>query len=110
MFFRTSTLNSFIAPARQSLRLNSYSYTFTKMTVPVARPLSSRASAVLKALDLPTDGQPISGVYDGAWGGSGPVVETTCPATGEVLARVITVGLSAPSWRMKMVGRDGETE
>lgn len=74
------------------------------MTVPVARPLSSRASAVLKALDLPTDGQPISGVYDGAWGGSGPVVETTCPATGEVLARVITVGLSAPSWRMKTVG------
>jgi aldehyde dehydrogenase family 7 protein A1 len=84
MLFRSSNLfTTSIRPARFA--------SYTKMTVPVARPLSSRAAAVLKALDLPTDGQPISGVYDGAWGGSGPVVETTCPATGEVLARVITV-------------------
>ncbi|KAL1409729.1 hypothetical protein Q8F55_003726 [Vanrija albida] len=52
-----------------------------------ARALSSRASAVLAALDIPTEGV-IPGVFDGAWGGSGPIIETTCPATGEVIGRV----------------------
>ncbi|KAL5514869.1 hypothetical protein ACEPAG_2185 [Sanghuangporus baumii] len=53
------------------------------------RCLSSRASGVLGALDIPTsDGVELSGVYDGTWGGSGEVFESVCPATGEVLARV----------------------
>jgi hypothetical protein len=58
----------------------------------LTRSLSSRASAVLGALDLPTTGTPeVAGVYDGAWGGSGDVLESRCPATGEVLAHVKTV-------------------
>ena len=88
-----SRSSNIFATAIRPSRFSSTSR-YTKMTVPVARPLSSRASAVLKALDLPTDGQPVQGVYDGAWGGSGPVVETKCPATGEVLARVITVRIA----------------
>ena len=86
MLYRSHNI---FASTFRPLRFASY----TKMTIPVARPLSSRASAVLKALDLPTDGQTVQGVYDGSWGGSGPVVETTCPATGEVLARVVTVSV-----------------
>jgi hypothetical protein len=58
----------------------------------LTRSLSSRASAILSALDLPTDGtSEVPGVYDGAWGGSGDVLESRCPATGEILARVKTV-------------------
>ncbi|KAH8104450.1 NAD-aldehyde dehydrogenase [Phellopilus nigrolimitatus] len=56
-----------------------------------ARVLSSRASAVLSALDLPTtgaSGAELPGVYDGRWAGSGDLLESVCPATGEVLARV----------------------
>lgn len=52
-----------------------------------SRALSSRASAVLGALDIPT-AKEVPGVYDGAWSGSGDVLESVCPATGEVLARV----------------------
>ena len=55
-----------------------------------SRALSSRASAVLGALDIPT-AQEVPGVYDGAWSGSGDVFESVCPATGEVLARVQSV-------------------
>jgi aldehyde dehydrogenase family 7 protein A1 len=54
------------------------------------RALSSRASQVLQAAGLPTDGSTIPGVYDGAWGGSGEIIETLCPATGEVIGRVQT--------------------
>jgi aldehyde dehydrogenase family 7 protein A1 len=53
-----------------------------------ARLLSTRASAVLEAVGLPTGDKVIPGVFDGKWGGSGEVIETKCPATGEVLARV----------------------
>lgn len=60
----------------------------------LARALSSRASAVLGALDIPADSE-VPGVYDGAWAGSGEVLESVCPATGEVLARVKSVRLSA---------------
>lgn len=60
------------------------------MTIQLNRTLSTRASGVLSALGLPTD-QPIRGVYDGQWGGSGPVVDSYCPTTGEVIARVQTV-------------------
>ncbi|KAG9313799.1 NAD-aldehyde dehydrogenase [Chiua virens] len=51
------------------------------------RHLSARASTILGALDIPftTD---IPGVYDGAWGGTGDLLESVCPSTGEVLARV----------------------
>ena len=55
------------------------------------RQLSSRASAVLSALDIPTTGQELDGVYDGEWKGSGKVLESVCPTTGEVLARVKSV-------------------
>jgi len=54
------------------------------------RSLSTRASRVLSALDLPIDSV-IPGVYDGQWKGSGEVVESKCPATGEVIGRIRTV-------------------
>lgn len=68
--------------------------TRTRMTIALngTRALSSRASGVLSALGLSTDA-PIPGVYDGKWGGSGPLVESHCPTTGEVIARVQTVSL-----------------
>lgn len=54
---------------------------------PLARLLSTRASSILSALGLPTTGE-ISGVYDGEWKGSGEVMLSICPTTGEELARV----------------------
>ncbi|CAK5263764.1 unnamed protein product [Mycena citricolor] len=54
-----------------------------------ARFLSSRASNILAALDITTSGE-VHGVYDGEWKGTGDVVESVCPTTGEVLARVKT--------------------
>lgn len=57
----------------------------------LARDLSTRASAVLSALDIPTTPIELEGVYDGAWKGSGEVIQSRCPTTGEVLARVKTV-------------------
>jgi hypothetical protein len=59
------------------------------------RGLSTRASRVLSALDLPVD-TVIPGVYDGQWKGSGQVVESKCPATGEVIGRIRTVSIR--SW------------
>ncbi|KAI0827420.1 NAD-aldehyde dehydrogenase [Trametes gibbosa] len=53
----------------------------------LSRALSSRASAVLSTLDLHSSRE-LSGVYDGEWRGSGEVLESVCPTTGEVLARV----------------------
>lgn len=57
------------------------------------RTLSSRASAILSALDIPTSKE-ISGVYDGEWKGTGDVLESKCPTTGETLARVQFVSVS----------------
>ena len=54
------------------------------------RLLSSRASGILSALDIPTNRE-INGVYDGQWKGSGEVIESVCPSTGETLARIRTV-------------------
>ncbi|KAI6145038.1 NAD-aldehyde dehydrogenase [Pisolithus tinctorius] len=51
------------------------------------RGLSSRASNILGALDIPNSYE-IPGVYDGRWKGSGETLESVCPTTGEVLARV----------------------
>lgn len=62
----------------------------TLRRAPLSRALSSRASAVLSALDLHS-GRELSGVYDGEWHGSGEVLQSVCPATGEVLARVQSV-------------------
>jgi len=52
------------------------------------RSLSSRAAGVLSALNFPTNEAEIPGLYDGQWGGTGDILESRCPATGEVLARV----------------------
>ncbi|PSR81766.1 hypothetical protein PHLCEN_2v6275 [Hermanssonia centrifuga] len=55
----------------------------------LSRLLSTRASTVLAALDIDTsEGSTVLGVYDGTWKGSGEVLESVCPTTGEVLARV----------------------
>ncbi|KAI0694506.1 NAD-aldehyde dehydrogenase [Cytidiella melzeri] len=55
----------------------------------LTRLLSTRASTILNALDLTASSSgTIPGVYDGQWGGSGEIMESVCPATGEVLARV----------------------
>ncbi|KAF9557819.1 NAD-aldehyde dehydrogenase [Agrocybe pediades] len=53
----------------------------------LTRLLSTRASNILTSLGLPTSGE-ISGVYDGQWKGSGDVMHSVCPTTGETLARV----------------------
>src|SRR5712675_926127 len=55
------------------------------------RLLSNRASAVLSALDIPTTPTELPGVYDGEWKGSGDVLQSVCPATGEILANVRSV-------------------
>lgn len=55
-----------------------------------SRHLSTRAASILNALDLPTNAE-IPGVYDGTWGGTGDLLESKCPTTGEVLGRVKTV-------------------
>jgi len=54
-----------------------------------SRALSTRASTILSSLDIPTTGE-IPGVYNGSWGGSGDVLASICPATGEELARVVS--------------------
>jgi aldehyde dehydrogenase family 7 protein A1 len=51
--------------------------------------LSTRASTILSSLDIPTTGE-IPGVYNGSWGGSGDILPSICPATGEELARVVS--------------------
>ncbi|KAJ3504611.1 hypothetical protein NLJ89_g7847 [Agrocybe chaxingu] len=53
------------------------------------RGMSSRASDILSSLGIPTNGE-LSGVYDGQWKGSGDLMSSVCPTTGEVLARVKT--------------------
>ncbi|PCH36897.1 succinate-semialdehyde dehydrogenase [Wolfiporia cocos MD-104 SS10] len=54
---------------------------------PLRRGLSTRASGILSALDIPTDRE-LPGVYHGEWTGTGDILESVCPTTGEVLARV----------------------
>ncbi|KAJ7507257.1 NAD-aldehyde dehydrogenase [Mycena galericulata] len=68
-----------IVPRRVLLRAASRS----------TRSLSSRAANVLSALDISTTAN-VCGVYDGEWKGSGDLVPSLCPTTGEVLARVKT--------------------
>lgn len=56
-----------------------------------SRRLSSRASAILSSLDLLDTRNEIPGVFDGEWKGSGDVLESVCPSTREILARVRAV-------------------
>ncbi|GAA6014212.1 hypothetical protein JCM10207_006133 [Rhodosporidiobolus poonsookiae] len=63
------------------------------MTQTLSRGLSTRSSSILSSLGLPTNGQPIPGVYYSqkqGWGGSGPLESSYNPATGEELAKVAT--------------------
>ncbi|EIW79561.1 NAD-aldehyde dehydrogenase [Coniophora puteana RWD-64-598 SS2] len=62
--------------------------TFSLRRAAAVRALSSRASAILSELDIPTTATEVPGVYDGAWKGSGEILESKCPTTGEVLAHV----------------------
>jgi len=55
----------------------------------LTRLLSTRASAILSSVGIPTAGE-LSGVYDGEWKGSGDLVSSVCPTTGETLATVRT--------------------
>jgi aldehyde dehydrogenase family 7 member A1 len=62
------------------------------MRLSAYRALSTRASTVLSHLDLPVSGSTeIPGVYDGEWKGSGDVLTSFCPTTGEELAKIRTV-------------------
>ncbi|KAF8635573.1 hypothetical protein AX15_000223 [Amanita polypyramis BW_CC] len=51
------------------------------------RSLSHRASNILSSLGFSSTDD-IAGVYDGQWRGSGDILTSVCPTTGEVLARV----------------------
>ncbi|KIY68485.1 NAD-aldehyde dehydrogenase [Cylindrobasidium torrendii FP15055 ss-10] len=53
------------------------------------RALSTRAASVLDKLDIDYNGE-VAGVYDGQWKGSGDIMTSVCPSTGEVLARIRT--------------------
>ncbi len=46
---------------------------------------------MLGALDIPTTPTELPGVYDGEWKGSGDILRSVCPTTGEVLAHVKSV-------------------
>ncbi|KZT43445.1 NAD-aldehyde dehydrogenase [Sistotremastrum suecicum HHB10207 ss-3] len=73
---------SFLTPKLPSVRI-----------LPVSRSLSSRASAILRPLDIPLSGE-IAGAYDGSWKGSGDILESVCPSTGEIIARIRTASPS----------------
>ncbi|KAF6751728.1 succinate-semialdehyde dehydrogenase [Ephemerocybe angulata] len=53
------------------------------------RSLSTRASNILSKFSIRPDAE-LKGVYDGTWRGSGEVIQSVCPTTGEVLANVRT--------------------
>lgn len=57
---------------------------------PHTRSLSAATSSILTRLSLSTDpAQPTPGVYNGTgWGGRGELIQSTNPATGEVLGTV----------------------
>ncbi|CAA7269910.1 unnamed protein product [Cyclocybe aegerita] len=90
---RRSSYLSFNVSSR-SKRRGMYSRKLLRLTLTVGRRfttrgLSSRASDILSSLGIPTNGE-LSGVYDGQWKGSGDLMSSVCPTTGEVLARVKT--------------------
>ncbi|KAG8716772.1 hypothetical protein FRC08_008827 [Ceratobasidium sp. 394] len=83
------------------IRLNALRHARFKASAP----LSTRASKILSAVDLPTDGAEIPGVYDGKWGGSGEPLKAYCPSTGEHLADVLT---ATPSETRRSLERSRE--
>jgi aldehyde dehydrogenase family 7 protein A1 len=56
----------------------------------MTRGLSNRSSSILSSLDIPISKE-LPGVYDGRWGGTGDILDSVCPTTGEILARVKSV-------------------
>ena len=66
------------------------SHRCVRRTSNTVRHLSPRASTSLSAEDIPITTE-VPGVYDGRWGGTGDILESVCPTTGEVLARVQSV-------------------
>ena len=58
------------------------------------RALSTRASTILQALNIPAN-EELPGVYDGSWKGSGDVLQSVCPTTGEVIAKVRSVSMDS---------------
>lgn len=72
--------------------------------VQLIRGLSSRASTILSSLDISTTDE-VPGVYDGQWRGSGEVITSICPTTGEILARVKT---ASPQELHQVLGRTRE--
>ena len=50
--------------------------------------ISPKHKAIFDQLDLQFDNK---GVFNGTWGGSGPIVESISPADGSVIGRVQTV-------------------
>lgn len=69
----------------------------------VGRGLSTRAATILSALDIPVDKE-VPGVYDGVWKGTGDVLESVCPTTGEILARVQSVSISMRMSSIRVTG------
>ncbi|TFK31953.1 NAD-aldehyde dehydrogenase [Crucibulum laeve] len=70
----------------------------------LTRALSTRASGILSSVGISTSDE-IYGVYDGQWKGSGEIITSTCPTTGEVLARVKT---ASPKELEEAVGKTRE--
>ncbi|KIJ47500.1 hypothetical protein M422DRAFT_248921 [Sphaerobolus stellatus SS14] len=71
------------------LQLSRLSHSLNKHSIR-KRLLSTRASAILSSLDLLDTRNDIPGVFDGEWKGKGEVLESICPSTREVLARIRT--------------------
>lgn len=69
----------------------------------VGRGISTRAANILSALDIAVDKE-VPGVYDGVWKGTGDVLESVCPTTGEVLARVQSVSTSMSMRVIRVAG------
>ena len=62
---------------------------------PVSLPATTSAiKEIFNKLDLPTSSTssaPIPGVFNGKWGGSGPVIESVDPATNKVISKIQSV-------------------
>ena len=57
----------------------------------IRRGLSNRVAGILSSLNIPDPTQ-IPGVYDGEWKGSGEILNSVCPTTGELIGSVCSVG------------------
>jgi hypothetical protein len=72
------------------------------MTLTQHRQLSTRSANVLKAVGISTDtSTPIPGIFDGKWKvGSGEVLTSKCPATGETLAQIKSASRHSFVWTL----------